>query len=74
MDNVNANVYLIVNGRELNIIDTGMPRNSRKITDYIRKIGRQPSDTANILLTHFHIDHVGSAYELKTHRCKNSST
>jgi glyoxylase-like metal-dependent hydrolase (beta-lactamase superfamily II) len=37
----------------------------KKILDYIHKIGREPSNTSRILLTHCHIDHVGSAEELK---------
>jgi len=64
VDGVNANVFLVIDGKELTVIDTGMPRNSRKILNYVHKIGRQPSDISRIVLTHCHIDHVGSAHEL----------
>ncbi len=65
MDGVNANVYVVVEGKELTVIDTGMPRSSGKILKYIKKMKRQPSDVSRIVLTHFHIDHSGSAYELR---------
>lgn len=65
VDGVNAYVYILIDGKELTIIDTGMPKNSEKILNYIRKIGRQSSDVSTILLTHYHMDHAGSAYELK---------
>jgi len=65
VDGVNANVYVLKNGEQLTVIDTGMPRNAGKILSYVRKLGEQPSSISTILLTHCHIDHVGSAHELK---------
>jgi glyoxylase-like metal-dependent hydrolase (beta-lactamase superfamily II) len=65
VDGVNANVYVVVDGKELTVIDTGMPRSSGKILNYIEKMGRQPSDVSRIVLTHFHIDHAGSAHEFR---------
>lgn len=65
VDGVNANVYLLIDGEELTVVDTGMPKSAEKILNYIHKINRQPSNISKILLTHCHIDHVGSAYELK---------
>ena len=65
VDGVNANVFLVIDGSELTAIDSGMPRNAGNILDYVHKIGREPSDISRILLTHCHIDHVGSAHELK---------
>jgi glyoxylase-like metal-dependent hydrolase (beta-lactamase superfamily II) len=65
VDEVNANVYLVIDGEELTLIDTGMPKSTEKILNYILKIKRQPSNISKIVLTHCHIDHVGSAHELK---------
>ncbi len=65
VDGVNANVYLVIDGEELTVIDTGMPRNTEKILNYVLKINRQPSNISKIVLTHCHMDHVGSAKELK---------
>ena len=60
-----ANVYLVINGKELTVIDTGTPGNAQKIVKYIQKIRYQPTDVKTIILTHFHMDHMGSAKELK---------
>ncbi len=60
-----ANVYLVINGEELPVIDTGTPRNAQKTVEYIQKLGHQPTDVKTIILTHFHMDHMGSAKELK---------
>jgi len=59
------NVYLLINGKELTVIDTGWPGNAAKTVEYIQKIGHQPTDVKTIILTHFHMDHRGSAKELK---------
>jgi len=65
VDGVNANTYVMIDGKELTVIDTGMPENSEKILNHIHKIGRQSSGVSTILLTHYHMDHIGSAYELR---------
>lgn len=59
-----SNVYLVINGRELAVIDTGTPGNAGKIVDHIQRLGFQLSDVKHIILTHHHRDHVGSASEL----------
>src|SRR5208283_6167719 len=60
-----ANVYLVIKGEELTVIDTGTSGNAQKTVEYIQKIGHQPADVKTIILTHFHMDHMGSAKELK---------
>ena len=60
-----ANVYLVINGEELTVIDTGTSGNAKKALEYVQKLGRQPTDVKTIILTHFHMDHIGSAKELK---------
>jgi glyoxylase-like metal-dependent hydrolase (beta-lactamase superfamily II) len=65
VDGVNGNCFIIVRD-ELTLIDTGMPKNSAKIVTYIQDIlNRKPTDIKTIVLTHFHIDHVGDASDLK---------
>ena len=44
-----SNVYLVINGNELMVIDTGTPGNAKKTVEYIQKIGRQPTDAARSL-------------------------
>ncbi|BBJ27563.1 MBL fold metallo-hydrolase [Athalassotoga saccharophila] len=64
VDGTNANVYIVL-GDNLTVIDTGMPGQLNKILDYVKSIGKNPSDISKIVLTHCHMDHMGNAYELK---------
>jgi glyoxylase-like metal-dependent hydrolase (beta-lactamase superfamily II) len=64
IDDVSAHCYLI-DGPELTLIDTGMPRKTKKILQYITEtLHKQPTDLKTILLTHCDIDHIGNAREL----------
>jgi glyoxylase-like metal-dependent hydrolase (beta-lactamase superfamily II) len=47
------------------LLDTGMPNSQATIIKYLNTIGKSVSDIKYILLTHSHIDHFGSASELK---------
>jgi glyoxylase-like metal-dependent hydrolase (beta-lactamase superfamily II) len=60
-----SNVYLVIYGKELVVVDTGTSGNAKKIAEYIQKIGHQPSEVSTIVLTHYHMDHAGSVKELK---------
>jgi glyoxylase-like metal-dependent hydrolase (beta-lactamase superfamily II) len=60
-----SNVYLVIDGKELIVIDTGMAGNAKKILKYIQGLGYQPSDVSTIILTHYHMDHAGSVKDLK---------
>ncbi|HUJ84476.1 MAG TPA: MBL fold metallo-hydrolase [Candidatus Acidoferrales bacterium] len=61
-----SNVYVVINGKELSIIDTGTSGNAKKTVEYIQKMGHQPEDVTAIIITHFHMDHTGSLKELKS--------
>jgi glyoxylase-like metal-dependent hydrolase (beta-lactamase superfamily II) len=65
VEGTNGNVYLVEDGDKLILIDTGLPRNDKKIIKNIVALGRKPTDVSLIVLTHFHIDHVGSAKKMK---------
>jgi glyoxylase-like metal-dependent hydrolase (beta-lactamase superfamily II) len=65
IDGVNGNCYIIVRDG-LILIDTGLPRNSKKILGYIQDtLKRKPSEISTIILTHYHIDHTGNVFDLK---------
>jgi len=59
-----SNVYLLVDDR-LALVDTGMPGNTQVILDYVRTLGRTPEELTHVVITHGHLDHAGSAAELR---------
>lgn len=59
-----SNVYLLV-GDTLALIDTGMPGEGKQILEAITAIGRKPEELTYILITHAHLDHIGSLALLK---------
>ncbi|MFI5980556.1 MBL fold metallo-hydrolase [Streptomyces sp. NPDC051555] len=59
-----VNAYLLL-GRRPVLVDAGTPGSGRTIHDRIRDHGVDPSDLALIVITHGHIDHFGSAAELR---------
>lgn len=60
-----ANCFL-VDDVELMLIDTGMPGNSTKITEYMEQtLKRKPQDIKTIVITHQHMDHMGSLSKMK---------
>ncbi|MFF4155477.1 MBL fold metallo-hydrolase [Streptomyces sp. NPDC001678] len=46
------------------LVDTGLPGHAERILDELAKLGARPEDVREIVLTHSHIDHVGSAADL----------
>jgi len=65
IDGINANSYLLL-GDQITLIDTGMPGNHEKIFNYLQNMLKsKPEDIKIIVITHHHVDHTGSLYELK---------
>lgn len=52
-------------GETITLIDTGVAGCETSIFDYIRSIGRDPSDIVLIVLTHSHPDHIGAAHAIR---------
>ena len=59
-----ANVYLLLD-RELTLVDAGMPGQCDLILGYIESLGLSAEDLARIVITHNHLDHVGSLADLR---------
>jgi hydroxyacylglutathione hydrolase len=60
IEGMRGNCYLIERD-ELMLIDTGLPRTSGRILACIRNtLHRDPTDLRTIILTHYHMDHVGN--------------
>jgi glyoxylase-like metal-dependent hydrolase (beta-lactamase superfamily II) len=55
------NIYLISTPRGLVLIDSAVPGMFGWLTHSLRKIGVEPGQLAGVVVTHFHIDHVGTA-------------
>lgn len=55
----------LVKGNQSLIVDTGYPGNGERILDHLRANHIEPSDLSLIIITHGHIDHYGSADELR---------
>ena len=60
-----ANAYLVEAPRGLVLVDSGLPGSENGILKSIAKLGMKPSDLKLVLLTHRHLDHIGSAAALK---------
>ena len=65
LGSLSNNIYLVESGDELVVFDPGMPSDLRRLVDRIKSLGRSPKDVTSIVLTHFHVDHAGSARALK---------
>jgi glyoxylase-like metal-dependent hydrolase (beta-lactamase superfamily II) len=59
-----VNVFLLDAG-ELVLIDAGIAGAAGRILAAVREIGRRPQDLKHILVTHHHVDHVGSLAALQ---------
>ncbi|GGP68801.1 MBL fold metallo-hydrolase [Streptomyces abikoensis] len=46
------------------LVDTGLPGHAERVLDELAKLGARPQDVRDIVLTHSHLDHMGSAAEL----------
>lgn len=57
-------LYIIVSN-DIHIIDTGVAGTEKIIEDYLKSISRSINEVKNVLLTHSHPDHIGSANAIK---------
>ena len=60
-----VNAFLIAGDNGLTLVDSGLPRKKDSILRAVAGLGRQPADLKEILITHHHIDHMGSLGDLK---------
>jgi glyoxylase-like metal-dependent hydrolase (beta-lactamase superfamily II) len=55
-----VNAYAVESDEGLIVVDTGLPTRADRIAEAIRGMGRDMRDVHHILVTHHHLDHVGS--------------
>ncbi len=59
-----VNMVLIAE-EQLTLVDAGLHGSTPQIIEFIRKLGRSPEELGLIILSHRHIDHIGSLAALK---------
>jgi glyoxylase-like metal-dependent hydrolase (beta-lactamase superfamily II) len=59
-----GHAYLRADPDGLTLIDTSLPHSAPQIAAAIRALGHDPADLRQLLLTHFHADHAGSAAQI----------
>jgi glyoxylase-like metal-dependent hydrolase (beta-lactamase superfamily II) len=59
-----GNVYLLLSGRRLTLVDSGIAGDAARIVAQLQRAGYALSQLDSIVLTHVHGDHTGSAAEL----------
>lgn len=60
-----TNFVLLCEGDELTLVDSGYPKDRRLLESSVRQTGHDLSDLSAMLLTHAHVDHLGSAEWLR---------
>lgn len=60
-----VNMHLVVTDDGVVLVDTGLPRRSRKIDRALRDLRKAIGDVRTVLLTHNHPDHIGNVADLR---------
>ncbi|MFC3744737.1 MBL fold metallo-hydrolase [Paractinoplanes deccanensis] len=60
-----VNVHVVVTDDGVVLVDTGLPRNVKRIDRALRGLRKSIGDVRAVLLTHHHFDHVGTVAEIR---------
>lgn len=61
VDDAYVNWFLVEEGRELTVVDTGHPSSWKSLQHALSQLRRSPGDIEAVVLTHGHFDHMGFA-------------
>jgi len=67
-----VNAYVLVRGKEVAVVDTGLPNNGAKFGEVITTAGLGWDAVRHVILTHYHPDHIGSMGEVLAAAAKAS--
>lgn len=59
-----VNCYIVVDGGDVTLVDTGLPATWPQLVAALRHVGRALEDVRAVVLTHAHFDHLGLAHRL----------
>ena len=54
-----VNAFLLDDGDGLTLVDAGLPGRAERVLAAIQGLGRRPEDVRDVVLTHYHVDHIG---------------
>lgn len=60
-----VNFYLVTGSEGCLLVDAGYPRYWSQLTRQLDALGRTLADTTAVLVTHHHVDHAGTAEQLR---------
>ncbi|HEX2246291.1 MAG TPA: MBL fold metallo-hydrolase [Arthrobacter sp.] len=61
IEHANVNCYIVEDGDQIMLVDSGLPAMWKMTVAAIRELGRSPRDISSLVLTHAHFDHLGFA-------------
>lgn len=60
-----TNVYVIADGGRVTLVDTGYPGDRDLLVEALGRLGHTPGAIEHVVVTHGHVDHIGSAEWLR---------
>ncbi len=60
-----VNAFLVAGDDGLVLVDSGLAKRKDTILGAVTGAGKQPTDLRHILITHYHVDHIGSLADVK---------
>lgn len=65
IEHANVNTYLVEDGDQLMIVDSGLPTLWQHLKKALKELKREPESISSLVLTHAHFDHLGTAAKIR---------